>query len=126
MAVNRYERMNEEIKRVLCEIIRDMKDPRISNMTTVTSVEVTNDLKWAKAKISVYDEDNALREATVEALNKAAGFITHELGLRMELRALPKFKFTLDNSIEYSVHIAKVLDELHKEKEEGKKGTEEL
>lgn len=117
MAVNRYERMNEEIKRVLCEIIRDMKDPRVSNMTTVTSVEVTNDLKWAKAKISVYDEDNSLREATVEALNNAAGFISHELGQRMELRALPKFKFTLDNSIEYSVHIAKILDELHKGEE---------
>ena len=53
MAVNRYDRISEEIKRVLCEIIRDLKDPRISNMTTITSVEVTNDLKWAKAKVSV-------------------------------------------------------------------------
>jgi len=114
MAVNRYERIGEEIKRVLCEIIRDMKDPRVSNMATVTAVEVTNDLKWAKAKISVYDEDDAVREGTVEALNKAAGFITRELGKRMELRALPKFKFTLDNSIEYSVHIAKLLDDIHR------------
>ncbi len=118
MAVNRYDRISEEIKRVLCEIIRDMKDPRISNMTTITSVEVTNDLKWAKAKVSVYDENNDVRTQTVEALNTAAGFITHELGKRMELRALPKFKFTLDNSIEYSVHIAEILNELHKEEAE--------
>ncbi len=117
MEVNRYDRMNEEIKRVLCEIIRDMKDPRISNMATVTAVEVTNDLKWAKAKISVYDQDNAVREETVETLNKAAGHISHALGQRMEIRALPKFKFTLDNSIEYSVHIAQILDGLQKEKE---------
>ncbi len=123
MAVNRYDRISEEIKRVLCEIIRDLKDPRISNMTTITSVEVTNDLKWAKAKVSVYDEDNEVRTQTVAALNNAAGFITHELGTRMELRALPKFKFTLDNSIEYSIHIAKVLDDLHKE--EAKKDTTE-
>ncbi len=115
MAVNRYDRISEEIKRVLCEIIRDMKDPRISNMATITSVEVTNDLKWAKAKVSVYDENNDVRTETVDALNSAAGFITHELGQRMELRALPKFKFTLDNSIEYSVHISKILDSLHRD-----------
>ena len=121
-AVNRYDRIGEEIKRVLCQIIREMKDPRISNMATVTAVEVTNDLKWAKAKVSVYDENDAARIETVEALNGAAGFITRELGKRMELRALPKFKFTLDNSIEYSVHIAKILNDIHRE-EAGKEKT---
>lgn len=118
MAVNRYERMNEEIKRVLSEILRDLKDPRVSPLTSIMGVEVTNDLKWAKVRVSVYDKDNAIREASVSALNRAAGFIAHELGQRMEIRALPKFSFILDNSIEYSVYISELIEGLHKEKEE--------
>ena len=51
---------------------------------------------------------------TVEALNHGSGFITRELGKRMQLRALPKLNFKLDNSIEYSVHISEIIDSLHK------------
>ena len=90
----RYERMNEEIKKTISEIIKDMKDPRVSDMTTIMSVDVTNDLK--------------------QALNHGSGFITRELGKRMQLRALPKLNFKLDNSIEYSVHISEIIDSLHK------------
>ena len=54
----RYERLGEEVKKTLSEIIREMKDPRISDMTTVASVELTNDLKYAKVKVSVYDKDD--------------------------------------------------------------------
>jgi len=103
----RYERMNEEIKKTISEIIKDMKDPRVSDMTTIMSVDVTNDLKQAKVLVSVYDKDNEVRRGTVEALNR-------ELGKRMQLRALPKLNFKLDNSIEYSVHISEIIDSLHK------------
>ena len=105
--------MNEEVKKTIAEIIRDMKDPRISDMTTLTGCEVTNDLKYAKLRVSVYDEDEAKRKKTVDALNHAAGFIAHEVGARMRIRAVPSMKFALDDSIAYSVHIAKILDELH-------------
>ena len=54
----RYERMNEEIKKTISEIIKDMKDPRVSDMTTIMSVDVTNDLKQAKVLVSVYDKDD--------------------------------------------------------------------
>ena len=108
--------MNEEIKKTLAEIVREMKDPRISPMTTIMSVEVTNDLKQAKVRVSVYDQEQAPREATVAALNGAEGFIAREIGHRMELRALPKFKFILDDSIAYSVHISQVIDSLHSSK----------
>ena len=114
MANVRYDRMAEEIKKTISEIIREMKDPRISAMTTIMGVEVTNDLKQAKVKVSVYDKDDAVRQQSVDALNYAAGFITREIGRRMEIRALPKLKFTLDNSIEYSVHISKLIDDLHR------------
>ena len=118
MANIRYDRINEEVKKAISDIVREMKDPRISPMTTIMSAEVTNDLKQAKVRVSVYDEHDAVREATVAALNRAAGFIRHELGSKVDLRALPQLKFTLDNSIEYSVHISQILNELNKDRQE--------
>lgn len=113
MANIRYDRINEEVKKTVSEIVREMKDPRISPMTTIMGAEVTTDQKQAKIKVSVYDRDDAVREETVASLNRAAGFIRHELGERMQLRQLPQLKFTLDNSIEYSVRIAQILKELN-------------
>ncbi len=118
MANIRYTRINEEVKKAISEIVREMKDPRISSMTTIMSAEVTNDLKQAKVRVSVYDPDDSVREASVAALNRAAGFIRHELGNRIDIRALPQLKFILDNSIEYSVHIAKILNDLNKDKKD--------
>lgn len=120
MANIRYDRINEEVKKTLSEIVREMKDPRISPMTTIMAAEVTNDQKLAKVRVSVYDKDDEKREETVAALNKAAGFIRHELGMRMDLRQLPQLKFILDTSIEYSVRIAGILDELNKNREQDK------
>ena len=114
MGTFRSDRRNEVVKKTISEIVREMKDPRISPMTTLTEVDVTNDLKYAKVKVSVYDEDEKLRVSSVEALNHAAGFISHELGMRMRIRAVPSIKFTLDNTIAYSVRISEILNELHK------------
>ena len=114
MATFRADRRNEEVKKTISEVIREMKDPRISPMTALTEVEVTKDLKFAKVKVSVYDEDEKKRASSVEALNHAAGFISHELGMRMRIRAVPSIKFTLDNTIAYSVRISEILNELHK------------
>jgi len=114
MATFRADRRNEEVKKTISEVIREMKDPRISPMTALTEVEVTKDLKFAKVKVSVYDEDEKKRVSSVEALNHAAGFISHELGMRMRIRAVPSIKFTLDNTIAYSIRIAEILNDLHK------------
>ena len=64
----RYDRINEEVKKTISEIVREMKDPRISPMTTISSAEVTNDQKIAKVKVSVYDEDDAVRNGTVDEM----------------------------------------------------------
>lgn len=112
----RYDRINEEIKKALSEIVREMKDPRISPMTTIMLVEATNDLKLAKVKVSVYDKDDAARRETVASLNRAEGFIARELGRRIDIRRIPTLKFTLDDSIEYSVHIAEIIDRLQRER----------
>ena len=108
----RYDRINEEVKKALSEIIRDMKDPRISPMTTVLLVEATNDLKIAKVRISVYDKSDDVRRETVAQLNRAEGFIARELGKRVDLRRIPTLKFSLDDSIEYAVHISEIINKL--------------
>ncbi len=118
MSSFRYNRLNEEVKKTLSEIVREMKDPRISPMTTIMSAEVTNDQKWAKVNVSVYDKEMSVREETVQVLNQASGFIGHELGRRMEIRNIPKLKFILDSSIEYSVHISQILNEINSEKKQ--------
>ena len=119
MSAIRSDRINEEVKKTLSAIIREMKDPRISPMTTLTGAEVTKDLKYAKISVSVYDQDDAVRRATVDALNHAEGFIAHELGQRMLIRRVPSLKFRLDDSIAYSIHIAEILNSLDIPKEDG-------
>ena len=126
MATFRADRRNEEVKKTISEVIREMKDPRISPMTALTEVEVTKDLKFAKVKVSVYDEDEKKRISSVEALNHAAGFISHELGMRMRIRAVPSIKFTLDNTIAYSIRIAEILNDLHKNAPEAQPEEEQL
>ena len=113
MSVIRSDRISEELRRILSEIIREMKDPRILPVTSLTEARVTADLQHAKVKVSVYDEDETACAACIGALNHAAGFLSHELGNRMRIRNVPQLTFVLDDSIAYSVHIAKVLSELN-------------
>lgn len=125
MSAIRSDRINEEVKKTLSAIVREMKDPRISPMTTLTGAEVTKDLKYAKISVSVYDKDDAARQGTVDALNHAAGFIAHELGQRMLIRRVPSLKFRLDDSIAYSIHISEILNSLDIKKEDGAEGETE-
>ena len=108
----RGERRNEEIKKIVSKVIFDMKDPRISPMTTITNVEVSSDLKHAKAFVSVYDADDEARRATVTALNHAAGFISHQAGQQLLMHSVPAFKFFLDDSINHSIRITELLNQI--------------
>ena len=112
----RYDRINEELKKALSEIVREMKDPRISPMTTILRVEANNELKLAKVKVSVYDKSDDIRKETVAQLNRAEGFIARELGKRVDIRRIPTLKFTLDDSIEYAVHISEIINQLNSER----------
>ena len=92
-------RINMEVQRELSEIIRSgIKDPRIHPMTSVVSVEVTPDLKYCKAFISVLGNEDA-GKATIEGLKSAEGFVRRELARRVYLRNTPQIKFILDQSI---------------------------
>jgi ribosome-binding factor A len=101
--------IQSEFKRVLSDIIKnEMKDPRISEMASVTHVELSRDLKYAKAYISIYDTEK-LKKSTIETLTHAEHFIKNEVGTRMRLRRLPEIRFILDTSIEYSSKISELL-----------------
>ena len=115
MAKVRNERLREELKKTVSAIIFDMKDPRIPAVTSITDMDITPDLKYAKAHVSVYDTDPNAAKTAVDALNHAAGFIAHEVGSRMTIRRVPSIKFVGDDSIAYSVHISEVIRSLHKD-----------
>jgi len=105
-------RINMEVQRELSEIIRTgIKDPRIHPMTTVVAVEVTPDLKYCKAYISVLGDEEAAA-ATIAGLKSAVGFVRRELARRVNLRNTPEISFILDQSIEYGVHMSKLIDEV--------------
>lgn len=105
-------RINGEVQRVLAEIIRgEIKDPRISQWASVVSVEVAPDLKSCKAWISVLGSEEE-REATLQGLKSAEGFIKRQLAKTINLRNTPEITFVMDQSIEYGVNMSHRIDEV--------------
>ncbi len=114
MAKHRQSRINEEVRRVISEIMMSgLKDPRISKLCSVVAAEVTPDLKFAKVFISVLGSEEE-KKNTLAGLNSAAGYIRKELGSRIDLRNNPEIHFELDKSIEHGARIMDILSEIHK------------
>ena len=108
-------RINGEVMKELSLIIRqEIKDPRIHMMTSVTSVEVAPDLKTCKAYISVMGSDEEKKD-TIAGLRSAEGYVRRQLAKRLNLRNTPEILFVLDQSIEYGVHMSRLIDEVNKE-----------
>ncbi len=106
---DRLSGIQTEFKRTISDIIKnDIKDPRVSEMASVTHVDLSRDLKYAKAYISVYDTEK-MKKSTIETLTHAEHFIKNEVGHRMRMRRLPEITFILDTSIEYSSKISEML-----------------
>lgn len=105
-------RVNGEVQRALAEIIRgEIKDPRISQWTSVVAVEVAPDLKSCKAWISVLGGEES-RTATLQGLKSAEGFIKMKLAKKINLRNTPEITFVMDQSIEYGVSMSHKIDEV--------------
>ena len=106
-------RINGEVQRELSDIIRtELKDPRVHPVaTTVVAVEVTPDLKYCKAYISVLGGEEA-GKATIQGLKSAVGFIRSQLAKRINLRNTPEITFIMDQSIEYGVNMSRLIDEV--------------
>ena len=107
-------RINGEVQKELSMLIsREIKDPRINPMTSVAHVEVAPDLKTAKVYISVLGDDES-KKATLQGLKSAASFMRGQLAKSLNLRNTPELTFVLDNSIEYGVHMSKLINEVNK------------
>ena len=107
-------RINEEVYRELANIVRgEIKDPRISPLTSVVAVEVAPDLKTCKAYITVLGDEEA-RKSTYQGLKSAEGFIRSQLAKRINLRNTPAITFIMDNSIEYGVNMSKLIEDVNK------------
>lgn len=106
-----------EVQRELSEIIRtQVKDPRLkSAMVTVTGAEVTPDLKYCKAYISVLGGGPDGREEVLKGLKNAVGFIRRELAARVNLRNTPQITFVADSSIEYGVNMTRLIEDVTKD-----------
>jgi ribosome-binding factor A len=112
----RAERVSDQIKREIADILmRKIKDPRIG-FVTVTDVEIADDLRNAKVFVSVLGGD---RSATLKGLESASAFIRQELGHRVRLKFIPEILFRYDDSSERGAHIMELLHEVD---EGGKKG----
>lgn len=118
-------RINGEVQKELSRIIsREIKDPRIHAMTSVTQVVVTPDLKECKAYISVLGDEQAQTD-TLEGLRSASGYIRRELARSINLRNTPEITFYMDQSIEYAINMSKKIDDVMRKQSSGEKSVEE-
>ena len=111
MAGYKIDRIAHDMHRELADILRTLKDPRITGLLSIVRVEVSNDLSVAKVYVGAMEGLDAAKNA-VAGLKSAGGYIRRELGGRMKLRKMPELRFIADNSIERSAQIAHMLEEL--------------
>ena len=108
----RSERVSELLRHELAQlIVRDLKDPRLSGIVSVTMVETTNDLKKARVSVSVMGSPQ-VQEAAMRGITSASGYMRHELSKRLSLRYVPDISFVLDHSLDQAEHMYQILDGL--------------
>ena len=117
MASNRIGRINEEIQKELANVIRNLKDPRVQDtMISITHVETTPDLRYAKVYVSFLQEDRAAD--ALKGLKSAGGYLRRELGRALQLRYTPELNWALDDSITYGAKMLKLINSLEVNKDE--------
>ncbi len=111
MASNRIGRINEEIQKELSSLLRKVKDPRVQDtMISITRVETTPDLRYAKVYVSFLQNDRAAD--AMKGLKSAAGYLRRELGHALQLRYTPELVWSLDDSITYGAHMLELINSL--------------
>ncbi len=117
MASNRIGRINEEIQKELASQLRNVKDPRVAEtMISITHVETTPDLRYAKVYVSFLQEEKA--EDAMKGLKSAGGFLRRELGRTLNLRYTPELVWALDDSITYGAKMLKLINSLEVNKDD--------
>ena len=120
MASNRINRINEEIQKALADLLRTVKDPRVSGtMISITRVETTPDLRYAKVYVSFLEENKA--QEALKGLKSAGGYLRREVGNDLKLRYTPELVWALDDSITYGAKMLELINSLgvkHDEEED--------
>ena len=109
MASFKNGRITSDIQRELASLIRDLKDPRISQLLSIVKVDVSGDLSYAKIYVSAIEGTEKTVES-VKGLKSAAGYLRRELGARLTIRKTPELRFVEDDSIVQSAKISKIID----------------
>ena len=116
MAIQRTDRLNSLLKEVISEVIRkDVRNPHVTELITVTRVQISKDLRHAKVFISVIGSEQDKIE-TIEALNSAAGFIAVQSSHKVVMRYFPELVFKLDDSVEKHMRIEEILNKISEER----------
>lgn len=109
MAGFKINRITSDIKIVLSELLREVKDPRVSQLLSIVKVDVSGDLSYATVYVSAIEGSEKTKES-VKALKGASGYLRRELGSRMKLRKVPELRFIADDSINISANISKIIE----------------
>ena len=109
MAGFRINRITSDVKITLSELLREIKDPRVSKLLSIVKVDVSGDLSYATVYVSAIEGYEATVNS-VKALKNAAGFLRREMGAKLSLRKVPELRFVADDSIEHSANISKIID----------------
>lgn len=110
MAGFKLDRVTSDIKLALSELLRDVKDPRVSKLLSIVKLDVSGDMSYATVYVSAIEGKEATNES-VKVLNKSvSGYLRRELGRALTLRKVPELRFVADNSIENSANISKIID----------------
>ena len=118
MAVQRTDRLNSLLEEVISEVIKQqVRNPHVGELLTITRVDITKDLHYAKVYVSVIGED-AQKKATLNALQSAAGFIAVQASQKVVMRYFPELTFKIDDSVDKQMRIADLLQEISQEREE--------
>ncbi len=117
MAKQRTDRLNSLLKEVISEVIhRDVRNPHLNEFVTVTRVDITKDLHYAKVYISIIGTDEQKRES-MGALESASGFIAVNASKKVVMRYFPELRFILDDSVEKHMRIQKLLTDISEERD---------
>lgn len=114
MAGFRINRITSDIKIALSELLRELKDPRISKLLSIIKVDVSGDLSYATVYVSAIEGFESTINS-VKALKSASGFLRRELGSRLSLRKVPELRFVADDSIEHSANISRIIESFKEE-----------
>lgn len=118
MTAYRQQRLADQLRAELSRIVlREMRDPRVG-FATLTEVRLSSDLRHARVYVSVMGDDEE-KEATLEALESAEGFLRGRIGQRMRLRHIPELAFVLDETLDRSERIERLLEADKEDREEG-------